>query len=601
LITAVIMLTNLGGTRLWDRDEPRNAGCAAEMLARGDWIVPVFNGELRTHKPVLLYWLILAAYQLFGINEFAARLPSALAAIGTALCTCELGRHFVSARAGLWAGIAVATSLMFGVAGRAATPDSLLIFWSTLAVTCFALGIDPDGKPNSALDECSGPVVVSRKRAICVFAAMGMAALAKGPVGVVLPTATIGLFQVLATTVKPASRSNPWLRWLLAISQRLTPRRLFRAALSLRPITALVVVCGVAVPWYVWVGLRTDGEFLRGFFWEHNLGRALQTMEGHRGNVLFYPVTMLAGLFPWSVFAAPLVLDAVRNVRQTDHGRPQRGYLLATCWIAVYLGIFSLAKTKLPSYVTPTYPAVALCVGTFVDRWLSGQVTGTISRRWLEAACCVLACVGLVFLVAIPLVLWARLPEESWLGAIGLVPLIGGLAAWWSVRRDCSRQAVGWVAAVAAGFATLLFALGADRVDRHQQYDRVLSAIEGHTSQPRVAAFACLEPSWVFYGGRPIDEITQGNVGPTHAPWIAINEQWSPKPIVSMADVAARGEDALILTTRQHLEEARRHLPGNFSVLASTPLFLKDDELVLLGIPKTRVAKTTRLPSAAGR
>ena len=61
-IAAFVMLTNLGGPRLWDRDEPRNAGCAWEMLARGDWVVPVFNGELRTHKPVLLYWCIMASY-----------------------------------------------------------------------------------------------------------------------------------------------------------------------------------------------------------------------------------------------------------------------------------------------------------------------------------------------------------------------------------------------------------------------------------------------------------------------------------------------------------------------------------------------------------
>ena len=76
-ISGILFLFQLGAAPLWDRDEPRNAGCAAEMLAAGDWVVPVFNAELRTHKPVLLYWLIMSAYQVFGVNEFAARFWSA--------------------------------------------------------------------------------------------------------------------------------------------------------------------------------------------------------------------------------------------------------------------------------------------------------------------------------------------------------------------------------------------------------------------------------------------------------------------------------------------------------------------------------------------
>src|SRR5688572_28822694 len=92
-VAALVMLTNLGGPRLWDRDEPRNAGCALEMLRRGDWVVPVFNAELRTHKPVLLYWCIIAAYEVIGVGELAARLPSALAAIGSCVCVYCLGRR----------------------------------------------------------------------------------------------------------------------------------------------------------------------------------------------------------------------------------------------------------------------------------------------------------------------------------------------------------------------------------------------------------------------------------------------------------------------------------------------------------------------------
>src|SRR5213078_4242742 len=139
-LAAFVMLTNLGGPRLWDRDEPRNAGCAREMLQRHDWVVPTFNDELRTHKPVLLYWCIMSSYLAFGVNEFATRLPSALCAIGTVICVYRMGRRLFGPQAGVWAGIALATSLMFVVAGRAATPDSLLIFCTTAALMIFVRG-----------------------------------------------------------------------------------------------------------------------------------------------------------------------------------------------------------------------------------------------------------------------------------------------------------------------------------------------------------------------------------------------------------------------------------------------------------------------------
>jgi 4-amino-4-deoxy-L-arabinose transferase-like glycosyltransferase len=135
----------------------------------------------------------------------------------------------------------------------------------------------------------------------------------------------------------------------------------------MRPITALGISLAIALPWYIWVGIRTDGEFLRGFFVDHHLGRATKSMEGHGGSIWFYPVAILAGFFPWSVFALPVFLDSIRHSKQNT--KWMNGYLFAACWIGVYVGLFSLAKTKLPSYVTPCYPALALATGCFVDRW----------------------------------------------------------------------------------------------------------------------------------------------------------------------------------------------------------------------------------------
>src|SRR5262245_19396488 len=206
LITAIpafVMLTNLGGPRLWDRDEPRNAGCAREMLAANNWVVPIFNGELRAHKPVLLYWCIMASYIGLGVSEFAARLPSALCAIGSVICVYRTGRRMFGPRAGLWAGIALATSLMFVVAGRAATPDSLLIFCTSLALMIFVCGTFRPRLERTPLDAPPEPIVANHyfpqqwPTVIATYAAMGLGMLAKGPVGLVLPTAVIGMFLLI--------------------------------------------------------------------------------------------------------------------------------------------------------------------------------------------------------------------------------------------------------------------------------------------------------------------------------------------------------------------------------------------------------------------
>ncbi|HEV3024204.1 MAG TPA: glycosyltransferase family 39 protein, partial [Pirellulales bacterium] len=137
LAALAVFFTNLGVPHLWDDDEPKNAECAREMLVRGDWIVPTFNEELRYDKPALLYWLMIAAYRAFGVNEFAARLPSAVLAVVTTLATYHCGRLLFRPRVGLWAGLAISTSVLFVVAGRAATPDSALVCSTTLAMLAF--------------------------------------------------------------------------------------------------------------------------------------------------------------------------------------------------------------------------------------------------------------------------------------------------------------------------------------------------------------------------------------------------------------------------------------------------------------------------------
>ncbi len=151
------------------------AGCAWEMMQRGRLGRPVFNGELRTHKPVLLYWFIMSAYRVFGVDEFGARFWSAVLGVGTVLMTYVIGRRLFNPAAGLWAGLILSTTIMFGIAARVATPDSVLIFFSTASLLVFVYGAFGPGLPHDRRRRPAArraaragrvlPEVVARRRA----------------------------------------------------------------------------------------------------------------------------------------------------------------------------------------------------------------------------------------------------------------------------------------------------------------------------------------------------------------------------------------------------------------------------------------------------
>ncbi|MGD0519388.1 MAG: phospholipid carrier-dependent glycosyltransferase, partial [Thermoguttaceae bacterium] len=142
---AIIFFTYLGAASLWDEDETLYASIAREMLQRGDWVVPMFNGHMFPEKPPLMFWLMIAGFELFGQNEFGARFFSALLGVGTALVTYHLGRLLFNPRVGFWAGLIAASSIIFTVSARAATVDSALVFVSTLALLCFVAGFSVQG------------------------------------------------------------------------------------------------------------------------------------------------------------------------------------------------------------------------------------------------------------------------------------------------------------------------------------------------------------------------------------------------------------------------------------------------------------------------
>lgn len=565
-VAAIAFFTNLGGTRLWDRDEPRNAGCAVEMLAADDWVTPRFNDEVRSHKPVLLYWLMMSAYSAFGVSEFSARFWSAALSVGVVLLTYDMGRRLLNPQAAFWGALALSTSLMFTMAARIATPDALLIFTVTLTMWIFVWGVGDWSRSDSKY------YPETWQKLALLYGAMGLAMLAKGPIGLVLPTAIIGMFLLIQRL--PADESTGWRRWLAPL-RPFAPLHFLKTCWFMRPGLALIASLAVALPWYLWVAFR-EFAWIRGFFLEHNVGRATAAMEGHQGPVIFYVVAVCIGFFPWSIFFLQSLLDFVAQIRQRAKEMP--GLIFLACWCGVWITLFTIAKTKLPSYVTPCYPAIALLVGAALARVVSGETS--VSRYWNLAGFSISIVVGLGFLIGVPLAMDQVIPGETILAIVGIAPLVGGLAAiyfFFGQSKPGAGLAVYGGASLA--FVLLVFAFAAQRVDRHQMNQAVIAILE--ESDDELFAYNTLEPSWIFYSGRSIREINGDEA--------------------TLQETIADSDSPLVVTTRGNYDRLSSETQRKLTVVESVPYFLRKEELILLAPQDSSLAKTALLRNSTSR
>lgn len=565
-----LAFTCLGSSSLFDEDEPKNAACGQEMLARGDWIVPTFNTDLRTDKPILLYWFMLLAYQWFGVNEFAARFWSASFAVGTALVIFHLGRKLYNPTVGLWAAIIMLTSLMFDVVARAATPDSTFIFFCTLSLLAYvAFGLKSRSEPGSeGVDSWRDYLPRRWIGFVPMYAAMGLAVLAKGPAGVVLPGSAIGLFLLLVRN-RPADGSASGWRARIAATWHLlrttfAPRRVVEVAWAMRPLTALAVVGAIALPWYIAVTIQTDGAWPAGFLGKHNVGRFVSSMEGHKGPIFYYVIAIAIGFFPWSVFLLPAFQRW--RARRIESRNP--GDLFLACWAGFYIGFFSLAGTKLPNYVLPAYPALALLTAAMLVEWANRPQL--LKKLQAALAFGTLAAVGIGLIIALPIVSYFLLPGEWLLPVAGIVPLAAGIMALRLLKQDRLPQALVVFGIAAMLQSLVLFGFIGPRVARYHTSDALIAeARERAGSAPEIAVFQYFEPSLVYYARDRVDRFTRQE---------------------EVQEFFAAGDDHYLITHDRFLPELEGQLPPDVQVLARKRRFLRRGEVLLLG-PAREVAQ----------
>ena len=560
-IASAIFFTNLGVAQLWDRDEPRNAGCAAEMLKRNDWVVPIFNGELRYQKPVLLYWLTMGAYKLFGVNEFAARFCSALLAVGTVAITYSIALRLFGLWIAIFSGIILSSNLMFTVAARAATPDSVLIFFSTLAIGCFVWGSEKP--PHQGLSRSFGELDL--RWLLLMGISMGLAMLAKGPIGFLMPMAIMGML-LLITRRDKQKRSG--------ILATISPLHFLKTTIAMRPLILLAIALAVALPWYVWVGIRTEGDFLHIFFVSEHLGRSTTAFENHSGGLWFYPVAILVGFFPWSLFWLPVAIISYRFLKNST--APADGVILAICWIAVQVGIFSLAQTKLPSYVTPCYPGLSILFAASLHFWLHRHVA--IDDRWMLAAVIIGIIVGVAITIGLGIAVYHFLPGQYWMPGIGAVLILFSSIALVNLKDQKRQKLLISFSIGAVSFCVLLFGFGTVSLSTAQNNRLILNRIAAMEPEVAVASFECLESSWSFYSGRTIHETSR------YADPVSTNRVkfWKPKPVTTPESFAAEHEDCVFITADEYADALINRLPEGFKVVETADYFLKNKQLVLI-------------------
>jgi 4-amino-4-deoxy-L-arabinose transferase-like glycosyltransferase len=587
-VAAVMFYTALGSTRLIDDDEPRNSSCAQEMLNRGDWIVPTFNGALRTDKPILLYWCMLAVYNLFGVSEFTARLPSALAGVGTVVLTYHLGRLLLDRRSGLIASCFLICALYFAILARWATPDSLLILCVTASLACFVAGVAArrgghfSGCVLGQSQYCRPIVDVGLPTIACVgmYVAMGLAVLAKGPIGVVTPLGIIGSYLLLfdAPSVPAAyaptsssllQRLAPYFRrgagyhWLQLCKHYLNPPNIFRVLRTLRLTWGLPLVALVALPWYIAVAVATKGAWVAGFIGNHNVNRFLNPMEHHNGYPLyqaFYLAAIFAGFFPGSVFLPAAFWSSAKEVYDNRPGRSSSAFLL--CWVGCYVGFFTLAATKLANYVVPCYPALALVTGGL----LSTVVARGSARDWrLTWGYSALAVVGAIAVVAIGLVAPKFFPIDPSLALPGIVALVGGVVCiMLLIGNRVQASLVNFIAVCLLITATALM-YSAPQISTLEDGPLLAKSIQSlilaEPHEVHVATYRYSAPSLTYYLHHPVERIDEA---------------------AGLADYFARGD--ILVMPRDAYEKERDHLPGDVTVLAEQPRFLRNkSSVVMLG------------------
>ncbi|MCS6831974.1 MAG: glycosyltransferase family 39 protein [Flammeovirgaceae bacterium] len=456
LLSVVVFFSNIGGYSIYILDEAKNAMCAFEMKETGRFFYPTFNGEIRTDKPPLHYYFMQVGYFLFGKTAFAARFFSALMGVATVMLTFFAVDFLSSNRKMAWyASLILLSSLQIMVQFHLAVPDPYLIFFTNLGIFSFLIFWEKRQKTWILL----------------TYVSLAFAALAKGPVAIVLPSIIFLGFVLVKKSLNWQTIRDLQLLW------------------------GIFIFLLITFPVYYQLHVQTEGTWTEGFFFKHNLERFTSVMEGHSGNIFFVPLVILGGLLPFSFF---LPQTFVYTWKAQKHSL----LLLALIDVVVFGVFFTISRTKLPTYPEPCYPFIAVLIAYFWTETEKSDKNRYFSVSWY---------VLILVLFFLPFGVWVGLKNHpvlsdlhnfAWFFAI---LSLGGFIGFYFVRKKQLQIAF---IALAASFILL---------GQIAQYV-IMPAIDSFTPTQKgkqflekassVAYFGRLNPAYPFAIGKTIPQLS---------------------------------------------------------------------------------------------
>ena len=301
---------NIHSVPLFDVDEGAFSEATREMFAKGDFISTYLNGAPRYDKPILIYWLQVLSITLFGINEFAFRLPSAVASTIWVYVIYLFVKSMRDKKSAFISAIITATSLQVTIIAKAAIADALLNLFVTSSM--FSIYFFYRRR--------------EKKYIYITFALVGLGFLTKGPVAVLIPLAVSLIFFIIKGNLKT---------WLKASFN----------------IIGIMIFILFAMPWYVAQYFKEGNAFIEGFFLKHNLDRFSGPFEGHSGSLLYYFPVVILGVLPYTSILIK-TFTKIKNIFKDDLE------LYLFIWFLSVFVFFSFSGTKLPHYVVYGYPAI---------------------------------------------------------------------------------------------------------------------------------------------------------------------------------------------------------------------------------------------------
>ncbi|WP_114661968.1 ArnT family glycosyltransferase [Polynucleobacter necessarius] len=431
VIYALIWFGTLNYRHLIPSDEGRYAEMAREMLVTGDWITPRYNGYKYFEKPPLQIWATAAAFQVFGIGDWQARLWTALTGFFTIVAIGFTGARIYNARAGWLAAVVLASSPMWIISGHFNSLDMGLSAFLVAALCSLLIAQTSQNQSDT------------RHWMWACWFFMALATLSKGVIGAAIPT-MVFIAHSLTTW--------DWKVW--------TRLRLF---------SGITLYLLITAPWFILVAQRNP-EFLEFFFIHEHLQRFTQDAHSRTGPIYYFVPLLLIGILPW-VLQIPGSITQAWQERQRSFSS---GWLLV-CWFAVIFAFFSVSRSKLPGYIIPIFPALALLIGNRLDHLL-GHTNSMKLPWWLQAiASALLGCAGFFFLSEIgkqarPDEITAYAQYTYWIITALIALIVFSLYAAWQSRRKGLQSIVSF----ACGFFLCAMIAGTG----HETLGRAVSGID---------------------------------------------------------------------------------------------------------------------------